>query len=79
MKLVIQTSGSSPPPLQNEGAVAYLKKVHAFEVSPSLEMGEIRYHYLQLDDDADIDWLIAKLMDVPGIEAAYQKPDDQPA
>jgi hypothetical protein len=79
MKLVIQTGSSAESPLQNEAAIAYLNKVHAVEASPPLEMGETKYHYLQIDESADVDWLITKLMDVPGIDAAYQKPDDQPA
>jgi hypothetical protein len=78
MKLVIQTVGASPSPLKNEQAVTYLKQVHAKEASPLLELGDIQYHYLQIDDTADLDWLIPKLMELPGIDAAYQKPDDQP-
>ncbi len=79
MKLVIQTGLQSPLPLQDSRAVSYLHKVHAVEDAPMLEMGEVRYHYLQIDDNADLAWLIPKLMDVPGIEAAYEKSGDQPA
>ncbi len=78
MILVIQTGRQSPLPLKDSRAVSYLKKVHAVEDAPMLEMGELQYHYLLIDDNADLEWLIPKLLDVPGIEAAYEKSGDQP-
>lgn len=76
MNLVIQTNDAVANVFELPEAAAILQQVQALPTAPPLVLGGATYHYFQISDEADMDWLITSLMDLPPVEAAFQKPDD---
>lgn len=76
MNFVIQTDLPVASVMDITEASGYLQRVHAVEDVPPMVLEETTYHYLTIDDDADLDWLIPRLMELPSIKAAYSKPAD---
>jgi hypothetical protein len=76
MNFVIQTDLPYESVLDIAEASRYLKQVHAVEEVSPLVLEESTYHYLKIDDDADLDWLVPRLLELPSIKAAYSKPAD---
>jgi hypothetical protein len=80
MNFVIQTQASTDVAIDLEEAFALLKQVHAVETAPPLELNEKKFYYFEIDGNCDINGLISNLMELPGIESAYNKPaEDLPS
>ena len=76
MNFVIQTDLPFESVMDITEASEYLQRVHAVENAPPMVLEASTYHYLSIDDEADLEWLIPRLMELPFIKAAYSKPAD---
>lgn len=78
MKLVIQTDVDINSPLDDPEVLRLLTAYNATNIQPSLEVNEKKFHYLNIDEDQDVNSLIENLMAQSIIQAAYTKQEEMP-
>ena len=78
MELVIQTGKQHNNLWKIPEVKVLLHSYHAVISGETLCLDDKCFHYLTLDDHTPIQEIIGQLMQIKGIEAAYQKPLDFP-
>lgn len=78
MKLVIKTDESVAVPMDNPDIARVLGSVNPVVISEPFNIEGQRYHYLQISKHADVDRLIQRLMEIPVVQAAFEKGEDLP-
>lgn len=78
MELVITIEGRKKDLLENTEIKGILAPFHPTPTREPLYLNDTYFHYVTIDDNSPVIRIINKLIQINGVESAYEKPLDLP-